>query len=67
VVDAEEGSDLLAATTPEEFVRQISTLLNTPELAATIGKNARERVIDRYSWEAHMGAIDRYISITPSP
>lgn len=67
VVDAEEGSDLLAATTPEEFVRQISTLLNTPELSATIGKNARERVIDHYSWEAHMGAIDRYISITPSP
>ncbi|RIX45471.1 MAG: TIGR03087 family PEP-CTERM/XrtA system glycosyltransferase [Rhodocyclales bacterium GT-UBC] len=61
VVDAEEGNELLAATTPEEFSNQVAQLLDDPAQVRRIGEKARTRVMERYSWEAHMGRIDRYL------
>lgn len=66
VVDAEEGNELLSATTPEEFSQQVCQLLDHPEQVKQIGLKARARVIERYSWEAHMSRIDPYLSATPA-
>lgn len=63
-VDAVSGQELLTATSPEDFIETTSRLLESPDACSEIGKAARQRVIDRYSWEAHMSSIDRYIGIS---
>jgi polysaccharide biosynthesis protein PslH len=60
-VDAEIGVELLTATNPDEYIAAISRILESPDLAATTGSAARLRVLERYSWEAHMNAVDRYL------
>ncbi|WP_153147918.1 TIGR03087 family PEP-CTERM/XrtA system glycosyltransferase [Dechloromonas sp. H13] len=65
-VDAVVGQELLTATSPDEYRAHIGHLLENPETGAEIGRAARQRVIARYSWEAHMAGIDRYIAHTAS-
>lgn len=60
-VDANPGSELLAAAGAEEFISNIDALLADPERSASIGRAARARVIARYSWDAHMSGIDPYL------
>ncbi len=61
-IDAEPGRDLLPAESASDFVAAIDGLLNDSGRAATIGESARQRVLGRYSWEAHMSGIDRYLT-----
>lgn len=63
-VDADNDTELLTATTPDEFIAAIEFQLRNPAAAAAIGQAARARVIARYSWQAHMSGIDRYL---PAP
>jgi sugar transferase (PEP-CTERM/EpsH1 system associated) len=63
-VDAVAGQELLTATSPEEYVAAISQVLEAPETATAMGRAARQRVVERYTWEAHMKAIDPYL---PAP
>lgn len=60
-IDAIPERDFLTAGTVEAYSRQIDALLNYPERAQTMGKAARERVVERYSWDAHLSRIDRYL------
>ncbi len=60
-VDAVEARDLMTAGTVAEYQRQIETLLLSPERAAAMGQAARQRVVERYSWTAHLARIDRYL------
>ena len=64
-VDAVADEELLQASTPDDYVAAIDRLLNDPEQAANIGQRARARVLARYSWEAHLSGIDRYLPDTP--
>ncbi len=61
VIDAVDGSELLAATTVADFVHQVSHLLREPARAAAIGIAARQRVLQGYSWDAHLAGLDRYL------
>ena len=63
-VDAEKGTELLIAVDPAEYMAEMSRVLDAPGTAIAIGHAARQRVVERYSWEAHLAAIDRYL---PSP
>jgi glycosyltransferase involved in cell wall biosynthesis len=65
-VDAVAGQELLTATSPEEYVAAISQALEAPETGTALGRAARQRVVARYTWEAHMKAIDPYLP-APSP
>jgi sugar transferase (PEP-CTERM/EpsH1 system associated) len=65
-VDAEIGSELLSASTAEAFIQAIDQLLSEPAVAQVIGQAARARVVRQYSWDAHLSAIDRYLSPTTS-
>ena len=60
-IDAEPGTELLAATEAAEFVTRIDALLRAGEAAAEIGRAGRRRVLERYSWDAHLSGIDRYL------
>lgn len=60
-VDAELGLELKAATTPADFIAEIDELLKTPGSCQSIGMAARKRVVERYSWEAHLASIDQYL------
>jgi polysaccharide biosynthesis protein PslH len=60
-VDAEIGAELLTASSPDEYIASIGRLLESPELARATGLAARQRVLERYSWDAHMNAVDRYL------
>ena len=60
-VDADKQSELLTARHPADFIVQIEAQLRDPESATRIGKAARARVMERYSWAAHMSVIDQYL------
>lgn len=60
-VDAELGSELFSAASPSDFIAAIEHLLASPEAAKAIGRAARNRVLARYSWEAHLSGIDPYL------
>ena len=60
-IDARVGDELIAATTSDDFVREIDALLKAPAQAASIGLSGRQCVLKSYSWEAHLTGIDRYL------
>jgi sugar transferase (PEP-CTERM/EpsH1 system associated) len=60
-IAAELGRELLAAETVADYVAQVETLLADPVHAANIGLAARRRVLDSYSWDAHLSLIDRHL------
>ncbi len=64
-IDARAGDELVSATTSDDFVREIGALLKTPAVAASIGIAGRQRVVQSYSWAAHLAGIDRYLDDTP--
>lgn len=60
-IDAVPGRDFMTAGTVEDYLRQIESLLQSPENAFDMGRAARRRVLARYSWDAHLSSIDRYL------
>lgn len=60
-IAAEDGAELLSATEAPEFVEHINALLCAPQRAAAVGRAGRQRVVQHYSWAAHLGGIDRYL------
>jgi polysaccharide biosynthesis protein PslH len=63
-VDAEKGTELLTAVTPSDYIAEMSRVIDAPEVSAEIAKAARRRVVEHYSWDAHLEAVERYL---PSP
>jgi sugar transferase (PEP-CTERM/EpsH1 system associated) len=60
-IDATEGTELIAADTAEDYVREVDALLCKPGRALAIGQAGRARVLEAYSWEAHLRKIDRFL------
>jgi polysaccharide biosynthesis protein PslH len=65
-IDARIGTELVSAITSDDFVREIGELLKTPAEAAAIGLAGRARVVQSYSWAAHLAGIDRYLDDKPN-
>ena len=59
--DARNGIELLAVADGADFVRAIGSLLDDPSRASAIGIAGRQRVLERYSWAAHLGGIERHL------
>lgn len=57
-VDARAGDDLLVAPDASAFVGAIGELLGDAARALAIGVAGRNVVLARYSWTAHLSAID---------
>ena len=64
-LDAAAGRDLLVAESAEDYAREVGRMLTDRERAAAIGVAARERVMARYSWDAHLAGFDPYLSAIP--
>ena len=60
-IDARDAEDLLSALLADDFVRQIDALLRSPGRATALGLAGRQRVVQGYSWDAHLTGIDRYL------
>ncbi|MDO8770445.1 MAG: TIGR03087 family PEP-CTERM/XrtA system glycosyltransferase [Burkholderiaceae bacterium] len=58
---AARSEELVCASGVGGFVREIDSLLKAPVRAAAVGQSARLRVIENYSWTAHLGGIDPYL------
>lgn len=58
-ISAIDGEDFLVADTVEDYVRHIDRLLNDRKFASYIGKSGRSRILDDYTWDAHLSVIDR--------
>lgn len=60
-IEAQSGEDLMAANEDHDFIREIGALLQFPARAASMGKSGRAKVVQHYSWAAHLAAIDQYL------
>lgn len=58
---ARAGTDILVASTPEEYVNHILFLLNNPEKAKEIGMNGYRFVHEHFSWEKETQKIEALI------
>lgn len=61
-IDAQAGTELISALSTADFVREISALLSNPAQANTLGNKGRQRVVQSYSWQAHLSRIDSYLT-----
>ena len=64
-IDARPGTDLLVASTAEDYLRELDALLRSPDQSARVGASGRERVIERYGWAAHLSRLDRHLRLAP--
>jgi sugar transferase (PEP-CTERM/EpsH1 system associated) len=60
-IEAVEGRELLTASDAAGFAGQVAELLAEPASADAVGRAARERVLRHFSWDAQLGALDRYL------
>lgn len=56
-IKAKDGSEILVANTPEEFIRAIQNLNGDSTLYSQLSKNAREFVRKNFSWEKSVGKL----------
>jgi sugar transferase (PEP-CTERM/EpsH1 system associated) len=61
-ISAVDGKELMAATTAKDYVEAAQTLLGQPDMASRIGRAGRACVVNGFSWDAHLTAIDPYLS-----
>ncbi len=66
-IDARAGVELLAASDASAFVQEINSLLKDPARAIAVGQAGRHCVVASYSWAAHLGRINRYLTLQPPP
>lgn len=47
---AKQGTEFLAATSPEEFLQALEKIRKDPQLVTTLTENARKRIEKQYDW-----------------
>lgn len=57
VIEAEPGSELIAADSADDYVAAVDALLADATRREAIGKAARERVLQAYSWPARLARL----------
>lgn len=60
-IGATEDQGLFRADAAEGMAHAVENLLAAPNTASYLGEQARRFVLDRFSWEAHLGGIDAFI------
>lgn len=66
VLDVEPGVHLAAAETPDDYVNEVSRLLDNGVAAQQMGNAARARVLQHYAWSARLNCLDTYLP-PPTP
>ena len=60
-IDAARGAEFAVAAVAFDYVERIVDLLDDQDRAEAMGAAARARVLKRYSWEARLSPIDRWL------
>jgi len=60
-IGAVEGKEVMIANNPKEFAAAIKKLLNDDQLYAQIQRNARNFVVQNFSWAEHVAKLSRII------
>lgn len=58
---AEDGRNILLAETPEEMAAATVRLLEDPGLRAAIAAEARELMVEKFSWKSGVGALQELL------
>ncbi len=61
-INAVNGEHFLAAETPEEFAREVGTLLANPQRAGILATNSRMLVEQHYSWCRYGAVLERALA-----
>jgi polysaccharide biosynthesis protein PslH len=61
-IGAEHGKEIWIADTPEKVAEGISYLLNNTDLALRIGQNARNLMVNEFSWTKQNERLNRLIT-----
>jgi sugar transferase (PEP-CTERM/EpsH1 system associated) len=61
-IDAQPGVELVPAQDADDFIREVSALLAVAARADAMGVAGRQRVVQGYSWAAHLSVFDRYLA-----
>jgi sugar transferase (PEP-CTERM/EpsH1 system associated) len=59
---AEADTEILPAAEAGDYVRTIESLLLSPDRAAAVGTAGRRRVLESYSWRAHLQVLGRHLA-----
>jgi len=57
-IGASSAQGLLRAADTDGFLQALQQLLDAPERAASLGREARRFVVQGFSWQAHLSGID---------
>ena len=60
-MDVRIGHDLIAVDSVADYVCAVQRLINMPDLARVMGLAGRSRVVNSFSWQAHLSQIDAFI------
>ena len=60
-IDVVCDEELVAADSAEDYEAAVRGLLSDSDLAGRIGLAGRKRVLEHYSWSAHLRAINRFL------
>ncbi len=63
----DHGGAIRVGETVGEIAEEVTRLLSDPRKAAALGEAARERVIERYSWEARLAPLDEVLGLPLRP
>jgi glycosyltransferase involved in cell wall biosynthesis len=55
-----DGRDLLLASDPQQFAAKVTQILGDPQLAQSLGQNARKLVEERYGWAASVARLEEF-------
>ena len=62
-IGATASQGLLRAATPAEFVDALQSLLSDPPASQALGEQARQYVLQGFSWQAHLAGLDRFLTL----
>lgn len=60
-IAATDGEEIVAAHAARDYVDALQALMQDPGRAKRIGAAGRACVVERFSWDAHLSQVDRYL------
>jgi colanic acid biosynthesis glycosyl transferase WcaI len=66
LIDGQTGL-VMKKTTPESLAEKLSYLIEDEKLAATLGKNARQLVVEKFDWEKIIDSLERELREATAP
>ena len=65
IVVRDERAVLCKPGDVDEFVDGVASLIRRPEIASALGRNARQAVVDEYSWQRHVERLWAFVDRLP--